>query len=77
MNVLDLISKIGEKETQTLKKVFISPVFSNTVVATHIDGMVYSFTIPKVAGGWYQIQPADTKYELGGYCHGQILGGRD
>lgn len=61
MNVLDLISKIGEKETRTLKKVFISPVFSNTVVATHIDGMVYSFSIPKVAGGWYQIQPADTK----------------
>jgi hypothetical protein len=61
MNVLDLISKIGEKETQLLKKVFISPIFSNTVVATNVDGIIYSFFIPRVAGGWYQIQPKDTK----------------
>jgi hypothetical protein len=61
MNVLDMISKIGEKETQLLKKVFISPVFSNTIVATRVDGMVYSFSIPKIAGGWYQIKPANVK----------------
>ena len=59
-NVLDLISKIGEKEARVTQQVFISPVFSNTLVATRIDGIVYSFTIP-VATGWYQIQPIDTK----------------
>jgi hypothetical protein len=61
MDILDMISKIGEKETQMLNKVFISPVFSNTLVATRVDGMVYSFFIPKVVGGWYQIKPVDIK----------------
>jgi hypothetical protein len=61
MNVLDMISKIGKKETQLLKKVFISPIFSNTIVATRVDGIVYSFSIPKIAGGWYQIKPDNVK----------------
>jgi hypothetical protein len=61
MDVLAIISKIGEKENQLLNKVFISPVFSNTIVATNVDGMLYSFSIPKVNGGWYQVQPIDVK----------------
>jgi hypothetical protein len=59
-NVLDLISRIGEKEARITQQVFISPVFSNTIVATRIDGIVYSFSVP-VTTGWYQIQPTDTK----------------
>ena len=61
-NVLDLIYRIGEKEARITQQVFISPVFSNTLVATRIDGIVYSFTIPKATeNGWYQFQPVDTK----------------
>jgi hypothetical protein len=61
-NVLDLISKIGKKETSLTEQVFISPVFSNTLVATQIEGLIYSFTIPQATeNGWYQIQPVDIK----------------
>ena len=60
-DILDIISKIGRKESQITEKVFISPVFSNTRVATHVEGIIYSFTIPGTKEGWYQIQPADTK----------------
>lgn len=61
-NVLDLISKIGKKETSLTDQVFISPVFSNTIVATRVEGLVYSFAIPMATeNGWFQIQPIDTK----------------
>jgi hypothetical protein len=61
-NVLDLISKIGRKEAQITQQVFISPVFYNALVATRIDGLIYSFTLPAATEyGWYCLQPVDTK----------------
>jgi hypothetical protein len=60
-NVLDIISEIGKKEAEITQQVFISPIFSNSRVATHIDGIVYSFVIPGVESGWYQIKPVNTK----------------
>ena len=59
--VLDLISRIGGKETLVRSKEFISPVFTNTLVATQVEGIIYSFSIPKVKEGWYRIKPQDVK----------------
>lgn len=60
-SILDLISRIGEKEASIQSKEFISPIFTNTTVATRIEGLVYSFSIPRVKEGWYRIKPRDVK----------------
>lgn len=59
--ILNIISKIGKKETDIINKVFVSPVCANTTVATHVDGIIFPFTIPKTKDGWYRIQPIDNK----------------
>ena len=59
--ILDLISNIGAKESALLEQTFVSPVYLNTSVATHIGGMVYTFTIPSEASGWCRIKPKDSK----------------
>lgn len=61
MSVLDLIEKVGEKESALTKTDFISPVFNNTRVATTVMGMVYTFSIPKVDPGWYRIRARNIK----------------
>lgn len=61
-NVLNLISKIGKKEISLTERVFVSPVFSNTLVVTRVEGLLYSFAIPSSSeNGWFQIKPIDTK----------------
>jgi hypothetical protein len=60
-DVLELISQIGKQESSLKKRTFISPVFDNTVVATRVEGMVYTFKIPQTAEGWYQIRPKNKK----------------
>lgn len=60
-SVLDIIKKIGVTESALTKSVFISPVFSTRIVATHVAGMNYTFEIPKVAPGWHKFRPIDTK----------------
>ena len=57
--ILGLIRKIGGQEAS--RKVFVSPVCTNTMVATHIEKIIYTFSIPKVAEGWYRIRPKDKK----------------
>ena len=60
-DILNLIKKIGEKETTLPERTFISPVFSNRMVATRVEGINYTFSIPKAEPGWYKIRPVDTK----------------
>lgn len=57
MDALNLIEKIGEKERKISDLTFVSPIFSNEIVATYIDGLLYTFTIPKTDPGWYVIKP--------------------
>ena len=59
MDILDIIGKLGEKERRVTDLEFISPVFFNDTVITRIDGLVYKFSIPKTAPGWYKIRPVD------------------
>jgi hypothetical protein len=54
---LDLIAKIGEKEASLTEMTFVSPIFDNTVVATRVAGIIYTFEIPKTKPGWYEIKP--------------------
>lgn len=61
MNVLNIIKKIGDKEKSIYKKEFISPIFFNTVVATRISGLIYTFKIPEIAPGWYKIRAKNKK----------------
>lgn len=52
---------MGEKEASLSDRVFVSPVFYTTEVATHVEGINYTFSIPKVEPGWYKFRPVDTK----------------
>jgi hypothetical protein len=61
MGVLDLINRIGKQESALTQRTFVSPVYGNTLVATRVEGLIYTFSIPKKKEGWYQIQPIDTK----------------
>jgi hypothetical protein len=61
-DVLDLIKKMGKKEFALTERIFISPVFSNRLVATRVDGMLYTFKIPQAKPGWYRIKPTGTKH---------------
>lgn len=60
-DIIDLIDKIGEREEAITEHEFISPVFFNTHVATHINGLVYDFKIPSSKPGWYKYRPVDIK----------------
>ncbi len=60
-DVLDLISKIGEQESGLFNRTFVSPVFKNTEVATRIERIQYTFTIPRNLQGWLKFQPEDHK----------------
>jgi hypothetical protein len=60
-NILDLISDLGNKEARITKQVFISPVFTNRLVATRVDGLRYTFLLPKTPPGWYRIRPVNKK----------------
>jgi hypothetical protein len=60
-DVLDLISKIGKQESSLTQRTFVSPVYNNTLVATRVERIVYTFTIPQNKEGWYNIQPVDSK----------------
>lgn len=70
-DVLDLISKIGEKESRITEMTFVSPIFDNTVVATRVDGIIYTFEIPKKKPGWYRIKPT------GAYSAAKVVGAAD
>ena len=59
-DVLDLISKIGKQESSLTEKTFISPNFNNDTVATRVEGIVYSFSVPKKEG-WFKFQPLNSK----------------
>lgn len=60
-DVLDLISKMGEKESSLTQREFVSPIFSDCVVATRVEGITYTFAVPKTEPGWYKIKPVNTK----------------
>jgi hypothetical protein len=60
-SVLDLIDRLGKKESSLKERTLVSPIFNNTSVATAIEGLVHTFSIPKQKGGWYQIRPIDSK----------------
>ena len=60
-DVLDLITKMGEKEDSLTEREFISPIFYNTQVATRVSGIIYKFKIKKVIPGWYKFKLIDSK----------------
>jgi len=60
-DVLDLIDRIGKQENKITEKVFVSPVFYNTRIATSVERIIYSFDIKSVEPGWYKFQPVNTK----------------
>jgi hypothetical protein len=62
LDVLDIIGKLGEKERKITDLEFVSPVFYNDAVVTHIDGLVYKLKIPKVNPGWYKIHPLNANF---------------
>jgi hypothetical protein len=53
---------MGEKETALTELEFVSPIFNNRVVATRVDGVLYTFQVPRSKPGWFKIKPNDTKY---------------
>jgi len=59
-DVLDLISKIGKQESSLTQRTFVSPNFNNDTVTTRVEGIVYSFTVPKKEG-WFKFQPLNSK----------------
>lgn len=61
MDALSLIKKVGEKERKITDLTFISPIFNNEIVATYVDGLLHTFTIPKTDPGWYIIKPTDIR----------------
>jgi hypothetical protein len=61
MNALDLIDKIGAQESSFYGQTFVSPVYGNTVVATRLERMLYTFDIPGKQQGWLKFQPVNSK----------------
>jgi hypothetical protein len=59
-DVLDLISRIGIQESSLTGKTFVSPNFNNDTVATRVEGIVYTFSVPKKEG-WFKFQPLNSK----------------
>ena len=59
-DVLDLISKIGKQESSLTQRTFVSPNFNNDTVATRVEGIVYTFSVPKKEG-WFKFQPLNSK----------------
>jgi hypothetical protein len=59
VDVMSIIDGLGEKELRVTDLEFVSPVFFTDTVVTRIDGLVYKFSIPKTAPGWYKIRPID------------------
>lgn len=70
VDVMSIISKLGEKELRVTDLEFISPVFFTDTVVTRIDGLVYKFGIRKTPPGWYKIRPTD-------HLHAKIVGEAD
>ena len=64
MSIFDLIKKIGEKEQAITEMEFISPVFSQTRVATRIEGLFYFLDIAQSKPGWYKIRPINTRHAV-------------
>jgi len=60
-DVLDLINKMGAQESSLTERTFVSPVYNNTVVATQVERLVYTFSIPQKKEGWFEFKPIDTK----------------
>jgi hypothetical protein len=56
-DVLDLISKFGEKENTLTSRVFVSPVFDNDTVVMRLDGVIFNFRIARQEPGWYKFRP--------------------
>ncbi|MBE3087159.1 MAG: hypothetical protein IMZ64_13190 [Bacteroidetes bacterium] len=61
MSVIDLIERLGKQESSLTERTFVSPIFNNTSVATRVEGLIYTFSIPRQKGGWYHIRPFDSK----------------
>lgn len=59
-DVLDLISKMGAQESSLTGRTFVSPNFNNDTVTTRVEGIVYSFAVPKKEG-WFKFQPVNAK----------------
>ena len=57
IDVLDIISKLGEQEQRVVDLEFVSPIFYSDQVVTRIDGLVYKFSVPNAKPGWYKIRP--------------------
>lgn len=60
-DVLNLIERLGEKESKISEKEIVSPVFYNRKIATQIEKITYLFDIPEIAPGWHKFQPIDLK----------------
>lgn len=62
MNVLDLITNLGEKENSLTSREFISPFFNSDTVYTYVNKILYSFKFRgKKDPGWYKFRPVDLK----------------
>ena len=55
-SILDIISRLGEKEKDLLSNEFISPVFDNIKIATRVSGVIYQLKIPDTKPGWYKFK---------------------
>jgi len=61
-NILDLISDLGKKEEELLYSgEIMSPVHGNETIVARVEGLVYSFQIPRVKPGWYVFKAKDSK----------------
>jgi len=61
MNILSIINRLGDKENLITEKEIISPVFYNTEIVTHIEGLIHLLKIPKTDPGWYKFKPLNEK----------------
>ena len=57
--VLNLITRIGQKERKLSDLRIISPVCGNRQIATWIEGIIYRLNIARLNPGWYRFQSVD------------------
>lgn len=59
MGIFGIIDELGGMEEALQEREFVSPVFNTRLVATQVDGLVYTFKIPQMRQGWYKFKPVD------------------
>lgn len=61
MDIMGIISRLGEKEKKLLSSEIISPVYGNRQIATKVAGAVYRLNISRTSPGWYKFRVKNSR----------------